>query len=135
MQICTKCKVEKPLDDFGRDKRFKNLKRKECKKCRTLERKLYPKWYRWRDFKTACKKNGKELGITEEEFLSFWQAPCTYCGEPTPTSNLDRIDNSRGYFIDNIVPCCIICNKAKGLLSADEFLSHCMTILRFNNLI
>ena len=134
-QICTKCNVEKPLNAFGVDKRFESGKRKECKLCRTAERQIYVKWYRWRDFKSACKKNGKELGITQEEFLSFWQEDCTYCGTPTPTSNLDRLDNSRGYFMDNIVPCCVPCNKAKNTMDKDEYLTHCMKVLRFNNLI
>jgi hypothetical protein len=36
-------------------------------------------------------------------------------------NGIDRIDNSQGYIIDNVVPCCTKCNIAKGRQSIQEF--------------
>lgn len=38
-------------------------------------------------------------------------------------NGLDRIDNTKGYEIDNVVPCCKTCNKAKDIMSQEEFRS------------
>ena len=59
---------------------------------------------------------------------------CHYCGIP-PTSvansanfrllynGLDRVDNAKGYTVDNVVPCCRTCNSAKRTMSREDFLS------------
>lgn len=36
-------------------------------------------------------------------------------------NGIDRVDNTKGYTIDNVVPCCGICNMAKGKLNQQEF--------------
>ena len=36
-------------------------------------------------------------------------------------NGIDRIDNNKGYTIDNIVPCCHICNQAKSSFTLQEF--------------
>jgi hypothetical protein len=36
-------------------------------------------------------------------------------------NGIDRVDNSKGYEINNCVPCCIICNKSKLDLSLEEW--------------
>jgi hypothetical protein len=36
-------------------------------------------------------------------------------------NGIDRIDNSKGHTIDNIVPCCKYCNFAKSNLNIKEF--------------
>ena len=76
------------------------------------------------------------------EYIS--QQPCNYCGKPpsnTSTSSLgiqvkysgiDRVDNSRGYEEDNVVPCCKNCNAAKRDRTADEFLSWANRIVNHN---
>ena len=33
MKTCTKCKIEKPLKDFGNEKRVKDGKQARCKEC------------------------------------------------------------------------------------------------------
>ena len=65
---------------------------------------------------------------------------CHYCGvEPEKISQssnknkpyngdyiyngIDRIDNNKGYTMDNVVPCCEICNNAKKNLSKVKFIS------------
>jgi hypothetical protein len=38
-------------------------------------------------------------------------------------NGIDRVDNFKGYEIDNCVPCCYICNYAKRDMSKDQFLA------------
>lgn len=64
--------------------------------------------------------------LTYEEFLSFVAVTnCHYCGcivEWTAHNaskmgsgyNLDRKDNDQGYTKDNLVVCCVRCNRGKG---------------------
>ncbi len=50
--------------------------------------------------------------------------PCFYCDDHIgdTRAGLDRMNNAHGYHADNVLPCCPICNDAKGhLLDWDEF--------------
>ena len=67
--------------------------------------------------------------LTFEEFKSFWQLPCHYCGAEIETIGLDRIDNSLGYKLDNVIPCCLRCNILKFFNTEKEFLDHCKKIV------
>ena len=67
-------------------------------------------------------------GLTFDEFLTFWQLPCYYCGDEIETVGLDRIDNNQGYIIDNIVPCCHPCNMMKRTYEQEEFIARCTRI-------
>jgi len=46
-------------------------------------------------------------------------------------NGLDRIDNEKGYLLDNVTPCCKICNQAKHALSLDDFLAWCQRLINF----
>jgi hypothetical protein len=39
--------------------------------------------------------------------------PCIYCGT-NDFIGCDRIDNNKGHTIDNVVPCCFVCNAARN---------------------
>lgn len=41
---------------------------------------------------------------------------------------IDRLDNQKGYEIENCIPCCYVCNKAKGNRNQKEFIEHCKVI-------
>jgi hypothetical protein len=45
---------------------------------------------------------------------------------------LDRIDSSKWYLKDNVVPCCKKCNFAKSDMSKEDFISHINKIYYFN---
>ena len=46
--------------------------------------------------------------------------PCTYCGS-TVSVGADRIDNSKGHTMDNVLPCCRRCNITRmNRFSVDE---------------
>lgn len=54
--------------------------------------------------------------INLEDYAELLESACHYCkGKLNPTGiGLDRIDNDRGYFLGNAVPCCAECNSIKG---------------------
>jgi hypothetical protein len=80
----------------------------------------------------TCERREKELGITLSQFQEFCEsaqnARCHYCHEPliylrhSKTDNkgrymrvnMDRVDNEKGYVLDNIVPCCKVCNLSRN---------------------
>jgi hypothetical protein len=48
-------------------------------------------------------------------FLKVIASRCVYCDDDLDGqgSSMDRKDNNLGYLPDNVVPCCVGCNKAK----------------------
>ena len=89
---------------------------------------------RIRAYKKRAKAGRLKYDLTEEQFAKMTQKDCYYCGakpnniSKDPKSNgeyiyngIDRIDNTKGYTIDNIIPCCWACNQAKSNKSLSEF--------------
>ena len=72
-------------------------------------------------YRSGAKQRNIPFLLTEEEFKSFWQAPCSYCGDEIKTIGLDRIDSDGPYRIDNVRPCCWPCNSNKGTRSLKEW--------------
>ena len=91
--------------------------------------------------KRGASNRGLEFSISKYEFISVASMPCTYCGclpkeagyrttrkkvripSGVFAHGVDREDNSIGYVIENIVPCCWECNRSKATLTVDEFKS------------
>jgi hypothetical protein len=76
---------------------------------------------RYKKSKNAIKHG---FSITFEEFIAFWQKPCTYCNSDIKTIGLDRIDSKKGYHINNVLPCCSTCNWMKCDYDTSLFLEH-----------
>lgn len=86
-------------------------------------------------YKLSAEKRGYNFLLSEEQFRNLTKQKCFYCGiEPSKIikgqgktsgdykyNGIDRIDNSDGYKINNVVPCCFSCNSAKGTLSQKDF--------------
>jgi hypothetical protein len=89
---------------------------------------------KYRQYKTEAKSRNLLLDLTFEEFMTFWQRPCSYCGEEIKAIGLDRVDNTKGYSIDNCVSCCGYCNWMKKDLSVSDWIKHLQQIVRYFNL-
>ena len=72
------------------------------------------------------------FNLSLEQVEGLINHPCYYCESPPNNkrttkywelvySGIDRIDSDRGYETTNVVPCCIICNKAKNDLGLGDF--------------
>jgi hypothetical protein len=84
--------------------------------------------------KAKISGQGIEFSLQEELFRNLVTLPCVYCGSDSASKRLqpsgdeirftgiDRIDNSKPYDADNVVPCCKTCNRAKSDLSVSQFL-------------
>jgi hypothetical protein len=65
-------------------------------------------------YKQIAKLRSRPFELTFEEFMTFWKKPCSYCKIAITTIGLDRLDNSKGYSLGNIVSCCRICNITRN---------------------
>jgi len=90
-------------------------------------------------YKYAAKTRDLVWALSDDEVRSIAAKVCHYCGrEPgqtlrhinwSPTrksvlyNGIDRVDNFRGYEADNVVPCCVLCNRAKRDMTQEDFLS------------
>ena len=86
------------------------------------------------NYKGHCRRKNREWKLTEDQFFEISQRSCFYCGIPpsqirkSPSgtgdfvyNGIDRIDSSKGYFMDNVVTCCRTCNIAKNDMTVAEF--------------
>lgn len=67
---------------------------------------------------SVCKARimSKTWTIDLDSYLALIAQPCYYCGGKLneTAAGLDRIDNSIGYELNNVLPCCDICNRTRG---------------------
>lgn len=79
-----------------------------------------------------------DFGLTKEEFEKLIFENCHYC-DSAPSNikssrvegkdglrynGIDRVDNSGGYFADNVVTCCVTCNMMKRNMTKCDFEAH-----------
>ena len=144
MWLCRcECGIKKDISGHS-------LKGGDTKSCGCLKKKLLRKSNKSNPFKldygiasmrnmiSHYKRHAKERGykykLTEEQFKEITKKDCHYCGAKPNNINknirmngdyiyngIDRIDNNKGYTIDNIVPCCKKCNRAKDIYTLPEF--------------
>lgn len=70
-------------------------------------------------------KRKKGISLSIEQVHELIKQSCHYCGLcHIEVNGLDRIDSSKIYSKDNVVPCCPICNTMKNVLTVDEFYAH-----------
>jgi len=129
-----------------------------CKKCTSRNRgdrqtkllkgesglnKLY------RTYKSHALARNYEFELTKEQFKNITILNCHYCNiEPNQKvysdckgmsekgieysthiyNGIDRKDNSLGYILENCLPCCKICNRAKSNMKYEDFLNWLMRI-------
>lgn len=85
------------------------------------------------NYRSSAKARGLEFALLKGECRLLMEQNCFYCGvEPQQLcrpndysswlyNGLDRVDSSQGYLLDNVVPCCGTCNKAKLASSSGDF--------------
>ena len=129
--VCSKCGQQKTPADFFKDNYKHRGHVARCKDCcretaRTVLR--FKPYHREESLRSGAKRRNLLWELTREQFMSFWQKPCVYCGDAIPAIGLDRIDSTKGYTMENLVPCCTTCNRMKSQLSLNEFLERCARI-------
>lgn len=74
-----------------------------------------------RSYRDGAKRRGHEWKISSDVFREIVAQRCFYCNFIKVFNGIDRVDNGKGYVVDNLVPCCAICNKAKSTMSLHQF--------------
>lgn len=116
-----------------------NAKTKEWRKKNKEYVDEYSKKYsksisgKYQSYKNGATKRGYSFDLSEEEFSTFWNKPCYYCGTDIDTVGIDRIDSSVGYSINNCRSCCFLCNRMKSDLEESLWLQHIKKILNRQN--
>ena len=95
-------------------------------------------------YKSSASVRNLSFSLSKEDFKELTSSKCHYCGVlpykvyrswyakvPYTYNGIDRKDNSVGYDIDNCLPCCSVCNRAKHVLSYEEFESWLDRITKF----
>lgn len=94
-------------------------------------------------YKRNAKIRDLEFDITYPEFLAMAQDICYYCGsEPKNRmrnrnnngdfiyNGIDRVDNNRGYTLDNCVTSCKDCNRVKMDTNLESMIEHMKKIVK-----
>lgn len=141
LRTCRKCGQRKSVDDFVPVYESQTVRgtqvRYTCKTCehaRTMDWRRHdplrgkrPK-ERFRAYRKEAQARGLVFTLTFDQFFTFWKQPCTYCTEPIHGVGLDRRDNTLGYILENVVPCCWLCNQMKRDLPVEVFLAHVLKV-------
>jgi hypothetical protein len=103
-------------------------------------------------YKRGALLRGIEFLLSSEQFKEITKKPCFYCGVPPSSirdpakyrtkktttaiylyNGVDRVDSGDAYRIDNVVPCCSICNYMKQDSNAEQFIEQVKKINKHLN--
>lgn len=87
------------------------------------------------DYRNRAKKNGLEFCLNKDDFKKLILNECYYCkksysnckkrqGNELMYNGIDRIDNTKGYILENVRTCCTMCNTMKMNYTEEEFKDH-----------
>jgi len=137
---CPGCVTIKPTSAFDTDRSRPEGHSGHCKPCRKERHGDYYRAYeekrkhclstRYHNYVQNSRRTNRTFELTLECFASITSQPCIYCNGYEPEKDhtgIDRLDNSRGYLLDNIAPACWPCNRLKGCRSLPQFITDVLT--------
>lgn len=126
--------------------RCKNCKRKANMQPNVGERAAYKR------VKSDAARGGRVFDLPLDWFLEAIHQPCHYCGQVDQNSinvaskrkgeflikdfkynGLDRLNNDIGYVIENVVPCCFVCNRAKNSMGYQEYIEYLNNMIQWRS--
>ena len=94
-------------------------------------------------YRTTAKRKNLDFNLTKEQFRAITSKDCDYCGvKPNRThqanhafgaylyNGIDRKDNTKGYIINNITPCCAFCNAFKSYFLSYKEMKQVIKLLK-----
>jgi 5-methylcytosine-specific restriction endonuclease McrA len=130
-KLCPKCKLTLNAEAYF-DKKYseKDGYNPKCITCEREYKQSIPT--RYRSIKAGAKSRSLDFNISIEDTSGLLLSDCYYCGKPSKEGikihGLDRVDNSKGYHLDNVVTCCEQCNMAKHAYTQEEFIDMCKRV-------
>ena len=133
--LCVMCgiNIENPIKGIKGtlvqkcEKCYENMRKVEDKRVNRdrnygFEKKINPIGH-YREYADSAAKRNLSFYMTIDEFTEIVTKPCYYCKkyEDNEVIGIDRINSFIGYNIENIVPCCKLCNTMKQQLTTNEF--------------
>jgi hypothetical protein len=128
---------------YDEHKTERKLKQKE--KAKTDEYQTWKKRYdrrlttRYRRYKQLASSRHLEFELIFEDFEEISTQACHYCGSLNEDefgnlySGIDRIDSTNGYTLNNVVPCCAMCNRMKNKRNVNSWIERMSQILSHLN--
>lgn len=105
--------------------RIKKESSEKWKAKREYNSKFSPKE---RKYMARANAKGIEYSLTSDHFNTLMCSSCVYCNS-IDQMTIDRIDSNKGYTINNVQPCCHICNTMKWVLPNNDFIYHIKKII------
>ena len=121
-KVCKRCGEFKKLDNFSKLPNPPYL-RSECRRCHN-----YKPARSFSIYKEKAQREKIDFTINIDDFVEFWNKDCFYCSSKVKKIRIELLDKGRGYQKNNIVSCCVGCQKFKGVLEHNEFVEMCHKI-------
>ena len=132
---CNICFRMLPIQEYYSNKAQYDGHGNTCKECENASVSV-----RLKNYKRNAKNRTLQFNLTKDDFIQITSKQCSYCGgfgSVSPTgeryNGIDRIDSSKNYELDNVIPCCSICNKMKMDMSYRSFLYQIEKIYEYIN--
>jgi hypothetical protein len=85
----------------------------------------------YKNYKNRAIKKNLEFLLTENDYEDITNKNCYFCGKENTirhSNGIDRIDNSKGYIINNVSSCCSECNYMKRNYSFQDVINKFILI-------
>ena len=136
--VCTKCQEETRIALTSISRKIQHG-RKYCKNC--LQRRTDDDYIiesAMHDFKKKAEGRGLSWNLNFDQVKGLITKNCHYCSSKPFSkrfkkmpwnsdiliNGIDRKNNLIGYEIENCVPCCGICNRAKSSMTYESFIEY-----------
>jgi len=96
------------------------------KKFESPYRKLYT------NYKNSAFGRGYAFKLTQEQFDRIITKECHYCGTEH-ANGIDRKINTIGYELENCLPCCMVCNRAKNSMPYEDFITWIERLVKWRS--
>lgn len=97
------------------------------------------------NYKNRAKLSKLKFDLNKKQFRFLTQQNCHYCGIkpsqilkqrktslPYVYNGIDRMDNSKGYTLENCLTCCKLCNNMKHKNDINKFLNQIKSIYKYS---
>jgi hypothetical protein len=116
--MCRQCYAERDAANFDSHWGYKAAYSRIKKDARSAERVFE---IQLEEFRYLCQQNCYYCGSIPNNLITY-RGLNSFTFRYFMYSGLDRINNDIGYTRQNVVPCCIICNRAKNSMPFKDFI-------------